>query len=72
MTLLQIRGPEPVAEQYISEARAQSKSPDALLAGLVANTAKAAEATGWTDHPGPGKPVLPGNAAAGSRESERR
>ncbi|HEY9173610.1 MAG TPA: hypothetical protein VI136_15090 [Verrucomicrobiae bacterium] len=72
MTLLQIRGPEPVAEQFISEAMARSKSPDALLADLVANTAKAAEAAGWTEHPAPDKPALPGNAVVRSREGERR
>jgi hypothetical protein len=72
MTLLQTKVPEPVAQQFASVARGRGKTPNALLADLVTDTAKAAQAPGWSQHPAPDGPAHAGSFMADCRVGEDR
>lgn len=74
MTLLQTRVDEQVARRFEQAARAQGKSPYALLADLVARTAEAHTGSGWTEHRArmPKRQPLPFNACIRTRTEEDR
>jgi hypothetical protein len=76
MTLLQTRVDDRVARRFEQAAKAQGKSPYALLAHLVEKTAEAQAGPGWDQHRAgmPKRSPLPINACvqAQTRADEDR
>jgi hypothetical protein len=74
MTLLQTRVDDRVAKRFEQAAKAQGKSPYALLAQLVQKTAEAQAGPGWDEHRAgmPKRSPLPFNACIQTRADEDR